>query len=169
MSGFGVRAYRMTGNPHEVPKISLAFAQRFGISATRSAILARYWFVMVKSGVQSKAAENSFNAVRLLAALQVAYIHAIAHLKLAPTWGYEWIVQFPGVPIFFAVSGYLVFGSLFRLYLDNRGLALRGRTDRIYTQPVGGVGSPVFHLLRSHRELQHCIAVGWQRWWNAIL
>src|SRR5258708_6398608 len=130
VSGFGVRAYRMTGNPHDVPKISLAFAQRFGISATRSAILARYWFVMVKSGVQSKAAENSFNAVRLLAALQVAYIHAIAHLKLAPTWGYEWIVQFPGVPIFFAVSGYLVFDSLFRLRSLKRFAA--HRAARIY-------------------------------------
>lgn len=65
--------------------------------------------------MQSKAAENSFNAVRLLAALQVAYVHSIAHLKLTPTWGYEWIIQFPGVPIFFAISGYLVFDSLLRL------------------------------------------------------
>jgi peptidoglycan/LPS O-acetylase OafA/YrhL len=85
---------------------------------------------MVKSGVQSKAAENSFNAVRLLAALQVAYIHAIAHLKLAPTWGYEWIEQFPGVPIFFAVSGYLVFDSLLRLRSLKRFAA--HRAARIY-------------------------------------
>lgn len=70
---------------------------------------------MVRNGVQSKAAENSFNAVRLLAALQVAYVHAIAHLKIPPTFGFDWIAQFPGVPIFFAISGYLVFDSLLRL------------------------------------------------------
>lgn len=68
-----------------------------------------------ETGAISKAAENSFNAVRLLAALQVAYFHAIYWLKLEPTWGYAWIAQFPGVPIFFAVSGYLVFDSLLRL------------------------------------------------------
>lgn len=63
----------------------------------------------------SKATENSFNAVRLLAAVQVAYMHAIAHLNIPPIWGHEWISQFPGVPIFFSVSGYLVFDSMLRL------------------------------------------------------
>jgi peptidoglycan/LPS O-acetylase OafA/YrhL len=92
--------------------------------------LVRYWVVVVGSGVQSKAAENSFNAVRLLAALQVAYIHAIAHLKLSPTWGYGWIAQFPGVPIFFAVSGYLVFDSLLRL--QSAKSFFKHRAARIY-------------------------------------
>ena len=77
-----------------------------------------------------KAAENSFNAVRLLAALQVAYVHAIAWLKLTPTWGYDWIIQFPGVLIFFAVSGYLVFDSLLRLG-SFKQFALH-RASRIY-------------------------------------
>lgn len=76
------------------------------------------------------AAKNSFNALRLLAALQVAYIHAIAHLKLTPTWGYEWIAQVPGVPIFFAISGYLVFDSLLRL--DSGVQFIRHRAARIY-------------------------------------
>lgn len=70
---------------------------------------------MSDTEVPTNAAKNSFNAIRLLAALQVAYVHTIAWLKLSPTWGYEWIVQFPGVPVFFAVSGYLVFDSLLRL------------------------------------------------------
>ena len=65
----------------------------------------------------SKAAQNSFNAVRLLAALQVAYLHTVFHLKLDPRPWEGIIVQFPGVPIFFAVSGYLVFDSLLRLPL----------------------------------------------------
>jgi len=80
--------------------------------------------------VQSKAAENSFNAVRLLAALQVAYVHAIAWLKITPPWGYDWIIQFPGVPIFFAVSGYLVFDSLLRLQSIKKFAA--HRATRIY-------------------------------------
>lgn len=85
---------------------------------------------MIEGSVQPKAAENSFNAVRLLAALQVAYIHTIAHLKLSPPWGYEWIAQFPGVPIFFAISGYLVFDSLLRL--PTKRDFFRHRVARIY-------------------------------------
>lgn len=83
-----------------------------------------------ETGTISKAAENSFNAVRLLAALQVAYVHAVAWLQLPPTWGYDWIVQFPGVPIFFAISGYLVFDSLLRLQSFKQFAA--HRAARIY-------------------------------------
>src|SRR5215213_3212767 len=60
-------------------------------------------------------AENSFNAIRLLAALQVVYVHSYAHLDLPRLPGHDWITQFPGVPIFFAASGFLVFSSLLRL------------------------------------------------------
>jgi peptidoglycan/LPS O-acetylase OafA/YrhL len=75
-------------------------------------------------------ARNSFNAVRLLAALQVAYVHAVAHLHLTPIYGHELISQFPGVPIFFAASGFLVFDSLMRLS-SNRAF-FRHRALRIY-------------------------------------
>lgn len=87
---------------------------------------------MILNGLEAlpRAAKNSFNAVRLLAALQVAYFHTIAHLQLSPTWGYEWIAQFPGVPIFFAVSGYLVFDSLLRLPTTRD--FFRHRATRIY-------------------------------------
>jgi peptidoglycan/LPS O-acetylase OafA/YrhL len=62
-------------------------------------------------------ARNSFNTIRLLAALQVAYVHASAHLGLekTPPGFWNFIYQFPGVPIFFAISGYLVFDSMLRL------------------------------------------------------
>lgn len=112
--------------------------------------------MVVKSGVQSKAAENSFNAVRLLAALQVAYIHAIAHLKLAPTWGYEWIEQFPGVPIFFAVSGYLVFDSLLRL--PTKRDFFRHRAARIY--PALFVNILILEALFGLGGGQHIDSVG---------
>ncbi|MEP6840930.1 MAG: acyltransferase [Bradyrhizobium sp.] len=65
----------------------------------------------------SEPARNSFNAIRLLAALQVAYVHASAHLQLekSPLEFWNFIYQFPGVPVFFAISGYLVFDSVLRL------------------------------------------------------
>lgn len=71
--------------------------------------------IMDRASVRTSASENSFNAIRLLAALQVAYLHAVAHLHLQPLSIDPWIAQFPGVPIFFAISGYLVFDSLLRL------------------------------------------------------
>ncbi|WP_319797361.1 acyltransferase [Nitrobacter sp.] len=83
----------------------------------------------------SRAASNSFNAVRLLAALQVAYVHAAWHLDIG--WPNEWIVQIPGVPIFFAVSGFLVFDSL----LSSKSLgafALR-RASRIYPALIANI------------------------------
>lgn len=83
-----------------------------------------------ETGGITKAAENSFNAVRLLAALQVAYVHAVVWLKITPPWGWEFITQFAGVPIFFAISGYLVFGSLLRLPTARD--FFRHRTTRIY-------------------------------------
>lgn len=69
------------------------------------------------SPTSSESTRNSFNTIRLLAALQVAYVHASAHLGLekAPLEFWNFIYQFPGVPIFFAISGYLVFDSLLRL------------------------------------------------------
>lgn len=54
---------------------------------------------------------NNFDLVRLLAALQVALVHATVHLK--PSGVNAQIVEFgyrlfPGVPIFFVVSGFLI-------------------------------------------------------------
>jgi peptidoglycan/LPS O-acetylase OafA/YrhL len=109
---------------------------------------------MINNAVQtaSKATENSFNAVRLLAALQVAYIHALAHLKLIPTWGYEWISQFPGVPIFFAVSGYLVFDSALRLPTST---FFSHRRARIY--PALAVNILVIELLLTLAGQSHFV------------
>lgn len=78
----------------------------------------------------SKATENSFNAVRLLAAMQVAYHHAVVHLHIDPLPGFWWVQQLPGVPVFFAVSGYLVLGSMLRLQSAPRYFA--HRAARIY-------------------------------------
>jgi len=54
---------------------------------------------------------NNFDLLRILAATQVLYFHTIFHLKIdAPSWTLVF-QYFPGVPIFFVISGYLVSAS----------------------------------------------------------
>ena len=75
---------------------------------------------------------NNFDAVRLLAALQVAVVHAITYLKPAGLPAH--LVQFglnlfPGVPIFLVVSGLLISKSYeqadsIRHYYRNRCLRI---------------------------------------------
>jgi peptidoglycan/LPS O-acetylase OafA/YrhL len=70
---------------------------------------------------------NNFDLIRLFAALQVAIIHTIAHLDLdihIPLLEY-----FPGVPIFFFVSGFLISlsferNSNYKIYAQNRVLRI---------------------------------------------
>lgn len=56
--------------------------------------------------------ENALSTVRLLAALSVLYGHGIAHLQLeqVPLLG-PFLRFFTGVPLFFALSGYLLWQS----------------------------------------------------------
>lgn len=55
---------------------------------------------------------NNFDLLRLLAAVQVFVMHSIAWLKVpAPIWFLEVADWFPGVPIFFMISGCLVADS----------------------------------------------------------
>jgi len=55
---------------------------------------------------------NNFDLLRLLAALQVVYCHTIWHLGIRTGLGdpwLSWIINwFPGVPIFFTISGFLI-------------------------------------------------------------
>lgn len=62
---------------------------------------------------------NNFDLIRLLAALQVAWMHAAHHLG---TGGPDSLNIFPGVPIFFVVSGFLVSASLERSNLYEYGV-----------------------------------------------
>ena len=54
--------------------------------------------------------ENSLDAIRLLAATQVAVLHTCEFMFVERTGGvfFELLRLFPGVPIFFSVSGYLI-------------------------------------------------------------
>jgi peptidoglycan/LPS O-acetylase OafA/YrhL len=76
--------------------------------------------------------ENNFDLIRLFAALQVAVSHAFAWLRYPlPGWAFALETCFPGVAIFFVISGFLITRS----YLRNDGgvLAYLGRRAlRIY-------------------------------------
>jgi peptidoglycan/LPS O-acetylase OafA/YrhL len=51
---------------------------------------------------------NNFDLLRIAAALQVVLVHGLVHLKIArPAW-WPIVEAFPGVPIFFAISGFLI-------------------------------------------------------------
>lgn len=73
--------------------------------------------------------DNNFDLIRLLAALQVAVLHADRHLDAGlPHAVVRFLEQFPGVPIFFFVSGLLVTSSLARRPLASY---VRSRARRI--------------------------------------
>lgn len=71
---------------------------------------------------------NSLDLIRLLAALDVAIKHGMVHLEVGLAWE-RWFGLFPGVPIFFLISGFLIYrscensGSL-RRFAANRFLRL---------------------------------------------
>src|ERR1700722_1498519 len=73
---------------------------------------------------------NNFDLIRLAAALQVAFIHAAADLGVAAPWPLRPIAEwFPGVPIFFFISGFLISksfekNSVVREYAQNRFLRI---------------------------------------------
>jgi len=74
---------------------------------------------------------NNFDLIRLLAAIQVVIYHGIAHLHLpAPRWVIVFLASFPGVPVFFFVSGMLVTYSLSNT--SERSVFFEKRIRRVY-------------------------------------
>ncbi len=76
--------------------------------------------------------ENNFDLIRLIAAMQVVVSHSYEHLILPSKIVGVFIkltTYFPGVPIFFCVSGFLIFASFERVgqlsqYFKNRALRI---------------------------------------------
>ena len=54
--------------------------------------------------------KNNFNLIRLFAALQVAIVHSASYLDINLQF-LQFLNLFPGVPIFFFISGYLIIKS----------------------------------------------------------
>ena len=73
---------------------------------------------------------NNFDVIRLVAALQVLYVHGVSSLNVAhPVWLLNTVKLFPGVPIFYFVSGMLISmswenNSRVREYARNRILRI---------------------------------------------
>lgn len=75
-----------------------------------------------------KFSSNNLDLIRLIAALEVAVKHGMVHLDVGERWS-EWLGFIPGVPIFFFVSGFLIFRSYknapdIRVFASNRFLRL---------------------------------------------
>ena len=81
---------------------------------------------------------NYFNAIRLIAALQVLYVHVAVNLALPNVPFLRFAEQFPGVPVFFAVSGFLILDSFMR----SRSIFdyLTARALRIYPALILNIG-----------------------------
>lgn len=74
---------------------------------------------------------NNFDIIRLLAALQVVVIHSCHHFEIQGVSAIlKLLGMFPGVPIFFLISGYLISASYERS--DSIGAYVRNRILRIY-------------------------------------
>ena len=73
---------------------------------------------------------NNFDLLRIFAATEVLLLHSFTHLKLPfPVW-FKVLANFPGVPMFFVMSGFLISAS----YERNGELKnyFRNRILRIY-------------------------------------
>jgi len=83
--------------------------------------------------------ENSLDLLRLFAAAQVAILHSYDYLYPSAAKGFflEWLSYFPGVPIFFFVSGYLISKSYEKSPSDSE--YLRNRVLRLYPALVACV------------------------------
>ncbi len=74
---------------------------------------------------------NNFNLIRLTAALQVLVVHMCNHLKFEGVL-ISTIKMFPGVPIFFFVSGFLISAAYERNGKDGSAKFFINRILRIY-------------------------------------
>lgn len=75
--------------------------------------------------------ENNFNHIRLAAATQVLLVHAINHFNCESPIANVFRL-FPGVPIFFFISGYLIYQSFDRMKVRRLTDFYRNRFLRIY-------------------------------------
>ena len=76
---------------------------------------------------------DCINSIKLLAALQVVYGHVMLHMHVnVPGFLHEFLFYFRGVPIFFTLSGFFIWGSIGRS--NSFSSYLRKRFWRIYPE-----------------------------------
>lgn len=78
-----------------------------------------------------KSANNNFNIIRLFAALQVAIVHSCAYLNVDIKY-LKLLEFFPGVPIFFFISGFLIIKSFKKIKKNRLKNFFFNRILRIY-------------------------------------
>ena len=76
---------------------------------------------------------DCLNTIRIITAICVLYRHTIAHLSIEiPQFVTDFMSYFPGVPIFFSLSGFMMWGSIGRS--KNFSQYLKKRFWSIYPQ-----------------------------------
>jgi peptidoglycan/LPS O-acetylase OafA/YrhL len=123
----------------------------------------------LSEGLASDWRVNNFDLLRLLAALQVAVVHSIGNLR--PTGYFAGLLaacldRFPGVPIFFVISGVLISKSY--EHSDSLRDYLRNRCLRIFPGLwVCLVVSVAVILALGVGSLGRITAPDWLLWWTA--
>ena len=96
----------------------------------------------------SKVTLNNFDLIRLFAATQVAISHISSHLEIAIP-GLSFLSYFPGVPIFFFISGYLIYQSFANLKEGRYKIFFTKLNSSSATKFVKNVKKSTIHFLPS--------------------
>ncbi|WP_066801051.1 acyltransferase family protein [Sphingomonas soli] len=84
-----------------------------------------------KQRIETKSTHNNFDLIRLFAATQVAIAHTAEHLNFH--FGFLKVLEyFPGVPVFFFISGYLIYKSYANIRENNLRIFFTNRILRLY-------------------------------------
>src|SRR5262249_36083916 len=115
---------------------------------------------------------NNFDLIRLFAALQVASVHVITHFQLIGPAAVNILSAglrlFPGVPIFFVISGFLISRSYERSasvrdYYRNRCLRIY---PALWVCLIVSAGLIAFKM-HTPAEIATVSSAEWLRWWAA--
>lgn len=81
---------------------------------------------------EARHGENNFDLIRLFAASQVAILHCAHHLGIGPNPLFAALEYFPGVPIFFFISGLLIYQSYANIKESRTRTFFTNRFLRLY-------------------------------------